>query len=230
MEDDELIDPKQPIKPAGDKKKIIILLLIVIAMIIVLGAGAYFYWQFSDSSKATNSTASSQRSQSNSQSISSQSRSLASSQSSSKASAGCAKTYTSDDELMKEGWGSYANPAFGLSFSYPNDWELVQDNENQLTLTSPEDDGITLQVRKATAADIGFSDYTIESTSNVTVNCTAGTKTVYAFDPDRRIVATSVTKDGVKYLFTTSFAYQGASISGDIFDLDTLILKTVSFL
>jgi hypothetical protein len=148
----------------------------------------------------------------------------------------CMTEFSNEELLMMEDWKKFENEIFGYSFRYPKDWELTDEVSNvgikEDTLSSLL---INFYSGEAASREILYPTV-VENESDIEIGCvTAHKKDLKgdaSVDPtyeSYRFVVITFENSGTSYRVEIVYEYLGASITGDIIDMYTLILKTFRF-
>lgn len=141
----------------------------------------------------------------------------------------CAEIGAEESETMAD-WPTYVNETYNYRFSYPTGW-TVSDSDPMNVTARGEDSGeeITFQVRNNRMTEIGFTEYNLVFTRDFTVNCENTTENTYDGEDNLTLLTYRFDKSDTPYLLIFSYKDIGASYSGDIYNIDKMILKTFSF-
>lgn len=214
------------------KKTWKILLIIVIILLAILG---YFFWSnisnYQKTKQKTTNPISTSVKKSTSLSTSASTASTTSTSATSSVSdwRQCAETGAEEAETMAD-WPTYVNETYNYRFSYPTGWTISDSDPMNVTVQgSDSGEEITFQVRNNRMTEIGFAGYNLVFTRDFNVNCENTTENTYDGEGNLTLLTYTFSKSGTPYLLMFSYKDIGASYSGDIYNIDKMILKTFSF-
>lgn len=145
-------------------------------------------------------------------------------------------TYTSDEQATMTGWLKFENEIYGYTFRYPEDWIIT----DEITNVGLKDQAISTvflnfysdeaTVREILYPLILLSDTTIE------LDCVTANKKEYKGDTTvnptfekLRVVVITYEVNEIPYRIEIGYEDQGASVTSDIVEMYSLILKTMRF-
>lgn len=219
---------------AEEKMSKTLKILLIILIVLILGLLGYFIYSNSQSSKKANQKTANPVSTSVSKTTSLSTSTSATSAATSSTSAAsdwrqCVEIGAEEAETMAD-WLTYTNDTYNYRFQYPQTW-LVETESPELVTVRGEDSGeeITFQVRNNRMTEIGFVEYNLVFTRDFTVNCENTTENTYDGADNLTLSTYRFDKSDTPYLLMFSYNDIGASYSGDIYNIDKMILKTFSF-
>lgn len=211
---------------AEERKTFKTILIILLAIILGAGAGAgYYYYLKLNSEKqslqAENSTLNAQLEAKNKDCPTQTTKPKAASET-------CASTLIATEKEEIALWKTYTNTTFNFSFKYPETWQIEKEETNAVTLLDTETD-LHLVFYANYAPEPTADSYTAspESATSTKVACASTTKQSLFGPNNYQKLYTKFVKNETTYAIVITFQNDGASISGDIADAYSLLLKTV---
>lgn len=198
--------------------------IVVVLILLLLAGGGYFYFKIVNSKK--NVTSQSTPSVTLSATLATSSSPTATpSASPSPSSTGC--VISAEEKSQTADWKTYSGSTF--SFKYPSAWTITESKD--IVTVKGEDSGkrIEFSVRTNEMSNLGFENLTLTDTSQVKVGCVDSTQVTLSGENDLTLITNSFTEKDTKYLISFSYYNIGASYSGSIVKINSLILKTFEF-
>ncbi|HLN18609.1 MAG TPA: hypothetical protein VK255_00380, partial [Patescibacteria group bacterium] len=140
---------------------------------------------------------------------------------------------TNEDLLTMKGWKNITNNKYKYTFSYPDDWKVVS-NEDDMISMEDKDKMLSFQFRSGTATEIGFAGNQKLSEVNVKIDC-LDAHIVYFKLPnegdqfDHYMTVATFKRGDTPHVILFSHKSLGASLDSDFGEQFNILLKTVNF-
>lgn len=211
--------------------KVLKIILIVLAVLLIIAGviGTYYYYNKYQKEKIANTDLKKQIDDLTKklQSCSSEITSTANTKSSDAAKS-CAE-FSAKERAEMTDWKTYTNDTYHYSFKYPADWTVAADSPELVTVKGADSgEEIIFKVYEG-RSEIDLTGLTRTFTRDFKANCENSTENTYDGADNFTMMTYTFTKSGNPYLIQFSYKDIGASYSGDIYDIDKMMLKTFTF-
>jgi len=201
----------------------------VLAVLLIIGGGSYYFWSKYNKEKAQVADLAKQI-EALKKEAAEKSASESETKSATKSAGESCATFTDEERAAMADWRTYTNDTYHYSFKYPAEWTISADDPTLATAKgSDSGEEITFQSRVGRATEIGFAEYTLTFTRDFSINCESASEKTYDGEDNLTMMAYTFSKSENPYLLLFSYKDIGASYSGNIYDIDKMILKTFTF-